>query len=283
MPQLMVTKKLNKRSALPMILPDANNIVDTVPKGYIFFGTEVMAVPGITLPQPPLDKWYKDSDGFFYWGGALMIVKDVATEIHPPTPVSGVSALQIKFATGALTSYAEKFSTFLNDACTRFQINTPARALCFLAQVGHESGGLFYTEELASGKAYEGRADLGNTQPGDGIRYKGRGLIQITGRANYTSLSNDLGIDCVNNPSLLGGRNANVCTPEQLKNAALSAGWFWNSRKLNDLADKMDITKPIEDDLNLTQFKAITKKINGGYNGLSDRVARYKAGASLFV
>jgi putative chitinase len=283
MPQLMVTKRLNRRSVLPTALPDDKNIIDTVPKGYIFFGNEIIPGPGMTLPPPPLDKWYKDSDGFFYWGGALMVVKNIATETHPPTPVSGVSALQIKFATGAFTSYAEKFATFINDTCARFQINTPARALCFLAQVGHESGGLFYTEELASGKAYEGRADLGNTNPGDGVRYKGRGLIQITGRANYTSISNELGIDCVNNPSLLGGKDVNKCTTEQLNNAALSAGWFWNSRKLNDIADKVDITKPIEDDQNLAQFKAITKKINGGYNGLSDRVMRYKAGVSLFT
>ncbi|MFT4155372.1 glycoside hydrolase family 19 protein [Parafilimonas sp.] len=211
-----------------------------------------------------------------------MIIKDAAADVHPPSSVSGISALQIKLATSSSTANAEKFSTCINDTCSHFHINTPARALCFLAQVGHESGGLFYTEELASGSAYEGRADLGNTQAGDGVRYKGRGLIQITGRANYAAISNELGIDCVKNPALLGGKNSNVCTPEQLKNAALSAGWFWNSRKLNDIADKIDITKPIEDDSNLSQFKAITKKINGGYNGLSDRVARYKAGVSLF-
>ena len=200
-----------------------------------------------------------------------------------PAITGATSGLQIKSATGSSTANAEKFAPFINDTCSRFQINTPARIVCFLAQVGHESGGLFFTEELASGKAYEGNVkDLGNTEQGDGVRFKGRGLIQITGRANYTSIHNDLGIDCINNPALLGGKNANLCTPEQLKNATLSAGWFWNKKNLNALADKIDINKPVEEDANFDAFEAITKKINGGTNGLSDRVARYKAGVGLF-
>jgi putative chitinase len=156
------------------------------------------------------------------------------------------------------------------------------RQLCFLAQVGHESGGLFYTEELASGKAYEGRKDLGNTQKGDGVKFKGRGLIQITGRANYTKLGKFLGIDLPGNPTLLGGKNVTVCTAEQLTNSALSAGWFWNSRNLNTLADKMNIQKDIHDTANMNQFIAITKKINGGTNGLQDRLQRYVKGWPLF-
>lgn len=190
---------------------------------------------------------------------------------------------QIKEATCSPTACAEKFMQSINDTCDKYQINTPVRQVCFLSQLGHESGGLFYTEELASGSAYEGRKNLGNIVAGDGIRFKGRGLIQITGRSNYKSLGDAFGVDLIKNPTLLGGKNVKVCTQDQLKYAALSAGWFWNSRNLNALADTIDIKKPIDAGTNLENFKAITKKINGGYNGLADRLNRYKIGAKYFL
>jgi putative chitinase len=190
---------------------------------------------------------------------------------------------QIKEATCSPTVCAEKFMQFINDTCDKYEINTPVRQLCFLAQVGHESGGLFYTEELASGAAYEGRKNLGNTQPGDGVRFKGRGLIQITGRANYKSIGDALGVDFTKNPTLLGGKNVKVCTPDQLMYAAFSAGWFWDSRNLNSIADNIDIKKSIDTGTNLENFKTITKKINGGYNGLADRLNRYKIGVKYFL
>jgi putative chitinase len=140
----------------------------------------------------------------------------------------------------------------INKTLTKYKINTPLRIAHFLAQVLHESGRFGWFTELATGKAYEGRADLGNTQPGDGTKYKGRGAIQITGRSNYTLLSSDLNAGFVDNPELL-------TTTEY---AILSAGWFWNKRKLNRFADIDDI-------------RAITKKVNGGYNGLQERVAYY--------
>lgn len=189
---------------------------------------------------------------------------------------------QIQEASCASSVNATKFMDAINATCTKYDISTPIRQLCFLAQVGHESGGLYYTEELASGAAYEGRVSLGNTQKGDGVKFKGRGLIQITGRANYKAVGDALGIDLINNPTLLGGKNVTVCTAQQLKNATLSAGWFWNSRKLNALADKIDITKPIDSGTNLDNFIAITKKINGGTNGLNDRLNRYKTGVKFF-
>jgi predicted chitinase len=141
---------------------------------------------------------------------------------------------------------------YLNKALREFQIATYLRASAFLAQLAHESAELRYFEEIASGKAYEGRKDLGNTQPGDGVKYKGHGPIQITGRANHTACGKALGLDLVNNPTL-------ITKPE---NAFRSAGWFWDSRGLNALADQR-------------LFKAITKKINGGFNGLADRQKYY--------
>lgn len=118
----------------------------------------------------------------------------------------------------------------------------------FLAQLVHESGAFRYMEEIASGAAYEGRDDLGNVQPGDGKRYKGRGPIQLTGRANYRDLGRRLGIDFERHPELaaipsIGLRNALE---------------YWHTRRLNDLADSNDI-------------EAITRKINGGLNGFEDR------------
>lgn len=189
---------------------------------------------------------------------------------------------QIKETACSSTVNAAKFMAFINDTCVKFDISTPIRQLCFLAQVGHESGSLFFTEELASGAAYEGRKSLGNIQPGDGIRFKGRGLIQITGRSNYKAVGDALGVDFIKTPTLLGGKNVNVCTNEQLKNAAMSAGWFWNSRRLNFIADTININKTIDTGTNLSNFILITRKINGGTNGLHDRLNRYKAGVKFF-
>lgn len=147
---------------------------------------------------------------------------------------------------------AATFLAPLNDTMTEFGIDTPARQASFLAQVGHESGQLRYVRELASGTAYEGRKDLGNTQPGDGVRFKGRGLIQITGRANCLACGKALGVDLVSNPALL----------ESPVLAARSAGWFWATHGLNELADAGDQTK-------------VTRRINGGTNGLADRLALF--------
>ena len=113
---------------------------------------------------------------------------------------------QLKEATCSKTLYASQFLPYVTETCDRFSINTPSRILNFLCQVGHESSGLFYTEELASGSAYEGRKDLGNTVKGDGVKYKGRGLIQITGRANYKALTIALKSDFIATPTLLGGK-----------------------------------------------------------------------------
>jgi putative chitinase len=149
------------------------------------------------------------------------------------------------FASSKVSVYAP----LLTVAMAQFEIDTPRRQAAFLAQVGHESGQLKYTEELADGHAYDGRVDLGNTSPGDGPRYKGRGLLQITGRSNYERCGRGLGIDLLSQPDVLA-------LPE---NAVRSAAWFWKEHDLNQFADS-------------DRFGSLTKQINGGYNGLDQRI-----------
>lgn len=155
---------------------------------------------------------------------------------------------------------AETFLASINAAMREFQIDTPKRQAAFLAQIAHESGSLHYTRELASGSAYDtGRLAerLGNTpeDDDDGERYKGRGLIQITGTENYRRCSLALYGDAqhlLDHPEIL----------EMPDPACRSAGWFWLAHRLNDLADCND-------------FEGITRRINGGTNGIHERVAFY--------
>ena len=140
----------------------------------------------------------------------------------------------------------------LNDAMRDFEINTRLRVAGFLSQIAHESGSLVYVKELADGKAYEGRLELGNDKPGDGVKFKGRGLIQLTGKANYTALSKEFSMDFISKPELLE-------LPEW---AAKSAGWFWKTHGLNEIADTGDIKK-------------ITKRINGGLTHIEQRIEFY--------
>lgn len=181
--------------------------------------------------------------------------------------------INLKAIPGISDKNADKYALHLDNTMERFDIDTPVRICCFLGQVFEESGHLVYAKELASGVAYEGRKDLGNIQVGDGKRYRGRGTIQITGRANYASLSRDLGVDFIGNPELL----------EQPEYACLSAGWYWSKRKLNNFADLIDFTKPIDTGSNLTNYKELTRRINGGYTHLAQRLQNYKdVKAALF-
>lgn len=144
-----------------------------------------------------------------------------------------------------------KYISHLNDTMKQFAIDTPLRQAHFLAQLGHESGSLRYVREIASGEAYEGRKDLGNTSPGDGVKYKGRGLIQLTGKANYKAFDD-----------FTGGRYGLLEHPERVEQpdlATMVAGWFWDKNNLNRCADQDDARK-------------VTKIINGGYNGLDNRL-----------
>lgn len=155
---------------------------------------------------------------------------------------------------------AEVFIGPLNAAMDEFEINTPARQAAFIAQIAHESGSLHYVREIASGSAYDVgdlAKRLGNTpeDDGDGERYRGRGLIQITGRSNYS--------DC--SEALFGDPYHLLDHPEILElpdPACRSAAWFWKSRGLNELADDRN-------------FFRITRRINGGINGMAERLSFY--------
>ena len=148
------------------------------------------------------------------------------------------------------------FVPVLNAAMGHYQIVGTKRVAAFIAQIGHESGQLKYVKEIwgptAAQARYEGRKDLGNTVAGDGSKYRGRGLIQITGRANYMTCGEGLGLDLIKQPELL----------EKPQHACMSAAWFWATKGLSTLADA-------------GQFDKITRRINGGQNGAADRQALY--------
>ncbi|MDR0510919.1 MAG: hypothetical protein LBH06_07495 [Rikenellaceae bacterium] len=153
-----------------------------------------------------------------------------------------------------------KYLELLNGCMINYGMDTPLRQAAFIAQIGHESASLEHVREIASGAAYDtGRlaASLGNTEAkdGDGQKYKGRGLLQVTGKSNYVKCSRALFDDdrLLDEPHLL----------EQPRWAVESACWYWWMKGLNELADRQE-------------FVLITRKINGGTNGLKDRTAIYE-------
>ena len=152
----------------------------------------------------------------------------------------------------------DKYLDYLNKAMQEFGIITKEREAHFLAQVAHESAEMRYTRELASGDKYEGRKDLGNIQKGDGRRFKGRGFIQITGRANYTRYKLFCGYDVVSKPELL----------ELPRGATRSAAWFFTAGCGQNLCILADLDNGRNTELILQK---ITKVVNGGLNGLDSR------------
>lgn len=204
-----------------------------------------------------------------------------------------LTADKMQAATGCQRGLALTWAPYLSDACTRYGITTPARLAAFLAQVGHESAGFSRTVEnlnysaagleatwpsrftpataaqlarkpqLIAEHVYGGR--MGNKAPGDGWRYRGRGLLQVTGRANYEAVRDLLRQRCPETPDLL--QSPDVLS--EPKWAALSAAAYWEDHELNALADA-------------GSFDTITRRINGGQTGAADRRARYqKARAAL--
>lgn len=170
-----------------------------------------------------------------------------------------LKALFMQF--GAKPALADELALSANVHFRTYGIlDTGLRLAHFMGQCAHESGGFRYMEEIASGAAYEGRADLGNTVAGDGRRYKGRGPIQLTGRANYRRVGRLIGIDLEAHPEIVSHPSIGL----------LVACVFWSEAGLNALADADDLQK-------------ITRRINGGTNGLQDRIAKTTAAKGLIL
>jgi len=180
-------------------------------------------------------------------------------------------------ATGLASAKADEWYASIMAACLEFDINTRVRITAFLAQVAHESGTFLYTSEIwgptPAQMRYKQRADLGNTEP-EALRhayvagvidvgkfYRGHGLIQITGFYNHKKAALALGVPADSDPAILASKSL----------AARSAAWWWKAHGCNELADAGD-------------FVALTRRINGGVNGLADRQVRYaRAQAAITV
>ncbi|MDP9151424.1 MAG: hypothetical protein M3O36_15990 [Myxococcota bacterium] len=161
----------------------------------------------------------------------------------------GVSSEQLHAIMPSLShDLTVAYLPLLNAAMLEAKITTPLRQAAFLAQLAHESGELRAFHEFHTGDQYEGRKDIGNTQPGDGRRFKGRGPIQVTGRATYRAAGSALGLPLEDQPEL-------VATPEV---GFRVAGWFWTAKHLDHLADARD-------------FDGITHRVNGGFRGKASR------------
>ena len=156
----------------------------------------------------------------------------------------------------------ERYYPYIVEAMKEFEINNSLRKAAFIAQVAHETGCFKFMREIwgptVAQTKYEGRKDLGNIKPGDGKKYRGRGAIQLTGRANYTKYSKLLDVNLVDNPEVAGSPPF----------AFRIAGCFWEQNGLNLLADE-------------GSFEAITERINGGLNGYAERKAFYERGLEV--
>ena len=204
--------------------------------------------------------------------------------ITEPAPVASVGGLKLEKLKGHIP---DAVIAQIPDTASKFQINTPLRLAHFLAQCGHESGGFkvtsenlnysakglmgifkkyFPTQALAesyqrqpqkiANKVYANRMENGSESSGDGFKFRGRGYIQLTGRANYTAFGKAINEDIANNPDVVSG-----------KYALLSAAWFWSKNGLNKLADGGSTDQVVT---------SITKRVNGGTIGLADRIKHFK-------
>ncbi len=222
--------------------------------------------PATTGDKPKTEgggSWWqsaKDMASNAYSGAVDTVSRGIETTATVVGDLASAGSAVIKGAGAVLKGKPKEIEQAVINALIKEGITDPKTLAHLMGQLAHESGNFRYMEEIASGAAYEGRKDLGNTQPGDGRRYKGRGPIQITGRANYTQFAKASGIDVVNNPELLS-------QPEIGTKAAL---WYLKSRKLINKAAAGDI-------------RGLTKGINGGFNGLDDRIAKTQGYLARFT
>jgi putative chitinase len=190
-----------------------------------------------------------------------------------------ITAQHLAAIAGRSTPLMAGLADWINQLCPQYEIDTPQEFCHFLAQACHESDHFVTLREYASGRAYEGRADLGNTQPGDGVRFKGRGIFQTTGRANYMQLGIKKGQRdlFINKPELL----------EQPEYAVWSACEYWRTRGLNDIANHADrdvLKKKYRGNvIDVSPVEYISLAINGGYNGLAERKKFYAKAQQVLV
>lgn len=177
------------------------------------------------------------------------------------------------------TPLIPSLADWMNKTCPEYEIDTPQEYCHFLAQACHETDHFKTLREYASGSAYEGRTDLGNTHPGDGVKFKGRGIFQTTGRGNYLQLGIKQGHRdmFINNPELL----------EQPQYAVWSACEYWKTRHLNDVANHPDsdrLKKKYKGNIiDVSPVEYISITINGGYNGMEERKKYYAIAQSVLT
>lgn len=180
---------------------------------------------------------------------------------------------------GTKTKLMPALAEWINHFCPQYEIDTPQEYAHFLSQACHETDHFRTLQEYASGKNYEGRVDLGNKNAGDGVRYKGRGIFQTTGRANYLQLGITKGARdfFINGPELL----------EQPDHAVWSACEYWRTRSLNDAANQADtalLKKKFKGELfDVPPVEYISMTINGGRNGLKERIKFYTLAKSVLI
>lgn len=180
-----------------------------------------------------------------------------------------ITFAQLKEIAPTISDKAEVFIPYLNDTMAEYDITSVRQRAAFIAQIAHESGAFKYTTEIASGDAYEGRKDLGNIYKGDGRKFKGRGLIQITGRDNYGRVSRVFGHDFITNPELLA-------TPQY---AVRSAGWFWQNIKGNGLMSLPEDWRSAT--RKYSPFQYLCFRVNGGMNGYAERAMYFLRGLEV--
>ena len=182
-----------------------------------------------------------------------------------------LKAIVPQISDNALATYVP----LLNNAFEKYFINTSERQRCFIAETAHESDSFNAVKEYGTGKEYEGRQDLGNTEPGDGVKFKGRGLIQVTGKRNYELCS----------LFIFGDRRLleEPDTLEQPEYALESACWYWTRNQLNEICDKDDLWVHVWKNRPYNRFEWLTVKINGGLNGYASRLSFYNRAKEVLV
>ena len=262
---IVIANKLNFRAA-----PVSGAIIATLPRGQIVQTAPAPAVPAVSGWLEVVTALAAEDDDRTGFVSAQYVEDTAAGPAPKPAPAAAAAGLTVSYdqlrqiAPGGREDILEAVAAGCAAAGKDAGLLDNRLRLChFIAQAAHESDGFRTTREYwgptKAQKGYEGRADLGNTRPGDGKRFMGRGIFQLTGRANYKTMSDKLGLDIVANPDL-------AAVPAT---SFLIACQFWTGKKLNKFADADDI-------------REVTRRINGGHTGLAERMAYCKRAKAIW-